>query len=198
MLQQKEEGRRKKEEGRRKKEEGRRKKEEGRRKKEEGRRKKEEGRRKKEEALIAMVLAVKNVLTVLAVCYTWLCTACVLCGAYCKTAFGLPNLELGIGNRESGIGNRESGIGNRESGIGNRESGIAIRESGIGNRESGIGNRESGIAIREVVSCGAFLKHFSRRLSINLEPSPPRTFSPSPFCKRCVWFKKRASALIKL
>jgi hypothetical protein len=34
---------------------------------EEGRRKKEEGRRKKEEAVIAMVLAVKNVLTVLAV-----------------------------------------------------------------------------------------------------------------------------------
>jgi uncharacterized protein YfeS len=33
----------------------------------EGRRKKEEGRRKKEEAVIAMVLAVKNVLTVLAV-----------------------------------------------------------------------------------------------------------------------------------
>ncbi|MEG4087107.1 hypothetical protein [Microcoleus sp. POL10_C6] len=31
------------------------------------RRKKEEGRRKKEEAVIAMVLAVKNVLTVLAV-----------------------------------------------------------------------------------------------------------------------------------
>jgi hypothetical protein len=33
----------------------------------EGRRKKEEGRRKKEEAVIAMVLAVKNVLTVFAV-----------------------------------------------------------------------------------------------------------------------------------
>ncbi|MEG4207589.1 sugar ABC transporter ATP-binding protein, partial [Microcoleus sp. Pol7_A1] len=43
------------------------KKEEGRRKKEEGRRKKEEGRRKKEEAVIAMVSAIKNVLTVLAV-----------------------------------------------------------------------------------------------------------------------------------
>jgi hypothetical protein len=38
-----------------------------RRKKEEGRRKKEERRRKKEEAVIAMVSAVKNVLTVLAV-----------------------------------------------------------------------------------------------------------------------------------
>ena len=38
-----------------------------RRKKEEGRRKKEEGRRKKEEAVIAMVLAIKKVLTVLAV-----------------------------------------------------------------------------------------------------------------------------------
>jgi len=34
------------------------------------RRKKEEGRRKKEEAVIAMVLAVKNVLTVLAVAIT--------------------------------------------------------------------------------------------------------------------------------
>ncbi len=34
---------------------------------EEGRRKKEEGRRKKEEAVIAMVSAIKNVLTVLAV-----------------------------------------------------------------------------------------------------------------------------------
>ena len=33
----------------------------------EGRRKKEEGRRKKEEAVIAMVSAIKNVLTVLAV-----------------------------------------------------------------------------------------------------------------------------------
>ncbi|MEG4291047.1 hypothetical protein Q5692_20700 [Microcoleus sp. C2C3] len=45
--------------------------EEGRRKKEEGRRKKEEGRRKKEEGVIAMVSAIKNVLTVLAVagCY---------------------------------------------------------------------------------------------------------------------------------
>ena len=51
---------------------------------------------------------------------------------------------------------------------------------------------------RELVSCRAFLSHFSRRLSINLEPSPPRTFSPSPFCNCCVWFKKRASALIKL
>ena len=39
----------------------------GRRKKEEGRRKKEEGRRKKEEAVIAMVSAIKNVLTVSAV-----------------------------------------------------------------------------------------------------------------------------------
>jgi hypothetical protein len=48
-------------------EEGRRKKEEGRRKKEEGRRKKEEGRRKKKEAVIAMVSAIKNVLTVCAV-----------------------------------------------------------------------------------------------------------------------------------
>ena len=38
-----------------------------RRKKEEGRRKKEEGRRKKEEGVIAMVSAIKNVLTVLAV-----------------------------------------------------------------------------------------------------------------------------------
>jgi len=82
--------------------------------------------------------------------------------------------------------------------IGNRESGIGNRESGIGNRELGIRNRESGIGNRELVSCRAFLKHFSRRLSINLEPSPPRTFSPSPFCNRCVWFKKRASALIKL
>jgi len=71
-------------------------------------------------------------------------------------------------------------------------------ESGIGNRELGIANRVSRIANREVVSCRAFLKHFSRRLSINLEPSPPRTFSPSPFCNRCVWLKKRASALIKL
>jgi len=68
----------------------------------------------------------------------------------------------------------------------------------IGNRESGIGNRESGIGNRELVSPRAFLKHFSRRLSINVEPSPPRTFSPSRFCNRCVWFKKRASALIKL
>ncbi len=47
----------------------RRKKEEGRRKKEEGRRKKEEGRRKKEEAVIAMVSAIKNVLTVGRGCY---------------------------------------------------------------------------------------------------------------------------------
>ena len=60
------------------------------------------------------------------------------------------------------------------------------------------GNWESGIGNRELVSCRAFLKHFSRRLSINLEPSPPRTFSPCPFCNRCVWFKKTASALIKL
>ena len=52
------EGRRKKEEGRRKKEEGE-EKEEGR-----GRRKR---KRKKEESIIAMVLAVKNVLTVWAV-----------------------------------------------------------------------------------------------------------------------------------
>src|SRR4028119_1314296 len=78
------------------------------------------------------------------------------------------------------------------------ELGIGNRESGIGNRELGIGNRESGIANREVLSCRAFLKHFSRRLSINLEPSPPRTFSPSPFCNRCACFKKRASALMKL
>ncbi len=96
-----------------------------------------------------------------------------------------PLSDYRIGNRESGIGNRESGIGNRESGIGNWESGIANRESRIGNRESGIANRES-------VSCRAFLKHFSRRLSINLEPSPPRTFSQSPFCTRCVWFKKKS------
>ena len=59
-----------------------------------------------------------------------------------------------------------------------------------GNWESGIANRELGIGNRELVSCRAFLKHFSRRLSINLEPSPPRTFSPSPFCNRCVWLKK--------
>ena len=108
-----------------------------------------------------------------------------------QNRFGITQWESGIGNRESGIGNRESGIGNREPGIGNRESGTGNREPGIGNRESGIGNRE-------VVSCRAFLKHFSRRLSINLEPSPPRTFSPSPFCNRCVWLKKIASALIKL
>jgi hypothetical protein len=68
----------------------------------------------------------------------------------------------------------------------------------IANRQSPIANWESGIANREVVSCRAFLKHFSPRLSINLEPSPPRTFSPSRFCNRCVWLKKRASALIKL
>jgi hypothetical protein len=41
-----------------------------RRKKEEGRRKKEEGRRKKEEAVIAMVSAIKNVLTVGRGCYS--------------------------------------------------------------------------------------------------------------------------------
>ncbi len=40
--------------------------------KEEGRRKKEEGRRKKEEAVIAMVSAIKNVLTVLAVAINFL------------------------------------------------------------------------------------------------------------------------------
>jgi hypothetical protein len=40
---------------------------EGRRKKEEGRSPMEVGRRKKEEAVIAMVSAIKNVLTVLAV-----------------------------------------------------------------------------------------------------------------------------------
>jgi hypothetical protein len=120
-----------------------------------------------------------------------------------------PLGDYRIGNRESGIGNRESGIGNRASGIGQRGN-RPKRESGIGQRgnrasaKEGIGHRpkrESGIGQRghrEVVSCRAFLKHFSRRLSINLEPSPPRKFSPSPFCTRCVWFKKRASALIKL
>jgi hypothetical protein len=106
--------------------------------------------------------------------------------------------KSGIGHRASGIGNRASGIGHRASGIGHRASGIGHRASGIGHRASGIGHRASGIGHRELVSCRGFLKHFSRRLSINLEPSPPRTFSPSPFCNRCVWFKKRSSALIKL
>gem|GEM_PF-2075103 len=64
---------------------------------------------------------------------------------------------------------------------------------GIANRESRIGNRESGIGKLSGISQAFFSK-----VVINLEPSPPRTFSPSPFCNRCVWFKKRASALIKL
>ncbi|WP_445176415.1 hypothetical protein [Microcoleus sp.] len=73
------------------------------------------------------------------------------------------------------------------------ELGIGNRESGIGNWELGIGNWESGIGKLSGISQAFFSK-----VVINLEPSPPRTFSPSPFCNRCVWFKKRASALIKL
>ena len=52
-----------------------------------------------------------------------------------------------------------------ESGIGNRQSGISNRESAIRNQQSAIGNRQS-------VNCPAFLKDFSRRLWINLSPSP--------------------------
>jgi hypothetical protein len=74
--------------------------------------------------------------------------------------------------------------------IGNWESGIANRESRIGNRESGIGNRESRIANRELVSCRAFLKHFSRRLSINLEPSPLGRSPHLPFVTAASGLKK--------
>jgi hypothetical protein len=107
-----------------------------------------------------------------------------------RTAKPLSDYRIGqIGNWASGIGNWASGIGNWELGIGNWELGIGPRRA-----SARAGHRPN----RELVSCRAFLTHFSRRLSINLEPSPPRTFSPSPFCHRCVWLKKRASALIKL
>ncbi|MEG4634162.1 hypothetical protein QUB56_32110 [Microcoleus sp. AR_TQ3_B6] len=89
--------------------------------------------------------------------------------------------ELGTGNRELGTGNRQPSIGNRQSGIGNREPAIGNRQSGIGNRESAIGNRQSGTGNWELVSCRAFLKHLSPRLSMNLEPSPPRTSAHLPF-----------------
>jgi len=60
----------------------------------------------------------------------------------------------------------------------------------IGNRESGIGNWESGIGNRELVSCQAFLKHFSRRLSINLEPSPLGRSPHLPFVTAASGLKK--------
>ncbi len=63
-------------------------------------------------------------------------------------------------------------------------------ESGIGNRESRIGNRESRIGNRELVSCRAFLKHFSRRLSINLEPSPLGRSPHLPFVTAASGLKK--------
>ena len=65
-----------------------------------------------------------------------------------------------------------------------------LRDYRIGNRESGIGNRESGIANRELVSCRAFLKHFSRRLSINLEPSPLGRSPHLPFVTAASGLKK--------